>query len=256
MSSVKQIEMQQLTALRSASRRVSQCLRDCLLEYLNVLGPLLAPSRVIGEHMEGHGSGRVVGADEARGILEQQFPKLCRDPFKISAVLPSPVPRINPKVRVYPWEYPYQAGGENVTITSSVSWVLAYDLPFDLTTILRSNITREKLQPDLVKQLVINTLVMQIAVGRQSAMRHLLHHLRFDLEERTSPVAGNLPFVVAHAGLESFRPQDDLIQTVTQLSGKPVFQELIDPEAIGRVPDHLMDKLREAAAASDAAQPE
>src|SRR5512141_2839478 len=131
MSTVKQIEMQQLTRLRAASRRVSQYLQDCLIEYLSVLGPLLAPARVIGEHMEGHGSGRVAGADDARVALETQFHKLCRDPFKISAVFRSSVPRINPKVKVYPCEYPYQAGGEMVTITSSVAWVLAYDIPFD-----------------------------------------------------------------------------------------------------------------------------
>jgi hypothetical protein len=251
MSTVKQIEMQQLTRLRAASRRVSQYLQECLNEYLSVLGPLVAPARVIGEHMEGHGTGRVVGADDARAVLEAQFPKLCRDPFKISAVLPTPVPRVAAKVKVYPWEYPYQAGNETVTITSSVSWVLAYDLPFDLTTILRSKFSGEKLQPDLVKQLVINTVVMQIAVSRQAGMRRMLHDLRFDLEERTSPATGALPFVVAHAALESFRPQDEMIQTVTQLSGKPVFQELIDPEAIQQVPDHLTEKLLDAATRSD-----
>jgi hypothetical protein len=248
MTNIREIEMQELTSLRSTSQQVSQLLRDCLVEYLETLGGLLTPGKVLGEHMEGHTGGRIKGADETRALVEQQFSRLCREDFSLAAVLPSPVPRINPRLKVYPWEYPHEIGGQTVTITSPVRWVIAYDLPYDLSHLLRSVAAGEKPQANQLKQLVINSLVMQIAMSRQRGLRRILGDLRFEVEEQTSSVAGAVPFVVAHAGLEAFRPQDELIETVTQLSGRRVFEEIIAPEALNRIPDPLADRIRQLAA--------
>jgi hypothetical protein len=247
MPQVRQIEFQQLTSLRTTSQKVSQFLHESVVEYLTTLAPLLSPAKILGGYMDGQPPGRVAGADEARTAIEQQFAKMCREAFNVSAVLPSPLPRISLKLKAYPWEYPYDLNGSNVTITSPVSWVITYDLPYDLSNLLRSAAAKEKPEPDQVKQLVINTLTMQIAINRQRGIRRLFHDLRFEVEERTSPVAGAMPFVVVRSTLESFRPQDELIQTVIQLSGRPVFEELIDPAALGTIPDPLTERLRQLA---------
>ena len=244
---VQQIEFQQLASLRAASQRISQFLRESLLEYLNTLAPLLAAGKVLGGHLDGSTAGRVPGADENHALIGQQFSKLCREAFTISAVFPSPVPKISARLKLYPWEYAHDLGGSTVALTSPVSWVVAYDHPFDLSSLIRCAAAREKPEPDDVKQLVINTLTMQVAVNRQRGVRRLLHDLRYEIEERTSPVAGSLPFVVVRSNLDSFRPQDELIQAVIQLSGRPVFEELIDPATIERIPDPWLARLRELA---------
>ncbi len=244
----EKIEFQQLASLRAASQRLSQFLRDSLAEYLQTLAPLLTAEKVLGAHLEGVPAGRVSGADESYALIGQQFSKLCREFFSLSANMPSPVPKISPKLKLYPWEYTHDLGGARVAVTSPVAWVVAYDHTFDLSSLLRCAAAREKPEPDDVKTLVLNTLTMQVAISRQRGIRRLLHDLRFEIEERTSPVAGSLPFVVLRSTLESFRPQDELIQTVIQLSGRPVFEELIDPTAIDRVADPLLLKLKELTA--------
>jgi hypothetical protein len=50
--------------------------------------------------------------------------------------------------------------------------------------------------------------------------------------------------MVATSSLESFRPQDEVTKVVTQLSGRPVFEELIDPEAVRSLKDPLAEKLQ------------
>jgi hypothetical protein len=52
-----------------------------------------------------------------------------------------------------------------------------------------------------------------------------------------TPLSGALPHVVLTADVPAFRPQDDLIRTVIKLSGKQVFEELIDVDAIGDMVD-------------------
>ena len=44
--------------------------------------------------------------------------------------------------------------------------------------------------------------------------------------------AGDLPFVVISAPITAFRPQDDMMKIVAQLSGTPVFEELVDVDEI------------------------
>jgi hypothetical protein len=57
---------------------------------------------------------------------------------------------------------------------------------------------------------------------------------------------GELPVVILKAPLESFLPSDDLILQITQLSGIPAFQEIIDPDAVENMRDPLKDEIKAA----------
>jgi len=57
---------------------------------------------------------------------------------------------------------------------------------------------------------------------------------------------GGLPVVILKAPIESFLPSDDFILKITQLSGIPAFQEIIDLDAVEKMPDPLRKTLQQA----------
>jgi len=246
MTQVREIDLQQMPPLREMSQKLSQFLRERLTSHMKTLTQLLAPHRILGGHLEGTKE-RVRGADETYGLVESHFNKIFRETFELPGHLQTPLPAIKPTLKIYPWEYHYQLGGDpaqTIIISSPVRWVIAYDYPYTLHDLLRAAMAKEKPRVAEAKQLVINTLAMWLTIDRQPGLRKLLKDLRFPVSVAKSPVAGELPFMVANAGLESFRPQDDVTRTVTQLSGKPVFEELIDPQAVQNLTDPLVAELR------------
>lgn len=247
MSQEKTIEFTQMAPLREASQKISQFLRQTLAGYLAPLGPLLAPNRILGEFLEGFQRERVHGADQAFAALEERFVKLCRDTFKLPSKLVSPVPAIKSKLEVYPWEYHFALGGDpskTVTITSPVRWVLAYEHPFTLSNLLKAKQSGEKPQMDDTKQLIINSVTLAMMMDRSPGIKQILGDLRFPVSLVTAPVSGDLPYVVVDSPVQSFRPQQDLMNMVVQLSGRPVFEELVDLDEIKNIQDPLADRIR------------
>ncbi len=100
---------------------------------------------------------------------------------------------------------------------------------------------------EATKQLIINSVTMALTMERAEGIKQILADLRFPVSVATSPVSGNLPYVVVDAPVESYRPQDDLITTVIQLSGRPVFEELVDLDEIDTISDPLADKIKDLA---------
>lgn len=247
MSQVKELDLNQMAPLRNASQLISQFLRHKVESYFEPLNLLFAPKRVLGEYLEGFSRESVRGAEKNFAILAEKYAKACNATFHIPGKLKSPVPTIRHKLKIYPWEYPYQIGGDpdqTITISSPVKWVLTYDYPYTLSNVLKAKRKGEKLQPDETKQFVINTLTLWLLLSKEAGLKQILADLRFPISEEKSSVAGDLPFIVIGSSVQSFIPQDELIQTVTQLSGKPVFEELIDLDSVTGITDHLADQLQ------------
>lgn len=246
MGRIQDIDLKQMAPLRDASQRISRFLHSTLDQYLDPLMPLFAPQKVLGGYLEGFTRERIAGAQKNFVALEQRYVEVCMD-LELPHKLVAPVPAIKQRLRTYPWEYHYELLDETITVSSPVKWVLAYDHPFDLSSLLEAKRTGEKPEAGTIKQLIINTLTLWIMMGQQDGIKAILEDLRFTVTEATSPVAGDLPFIVISSAVESFRPRDELVQTVTQLSGKPVFEELVDLEAVASIPDPLVAQLQELA---------
>jgi len=246
MTQVKEIDLQQMPPLREMSQKMSSYLQERLISHLSALAPLLAPERILGGHVEGGSKERGRGADESYALLESRFSEIFREAFGLPGHLRSPLPAIKPRLRIYPWEYHYQLGADpsqTIIVSSPIRWVIAYDYPYTLHDLLRARMAGEKPQATESKQLAINSLAFWLALDRNEGVKGILEDLRFPVTVETSPVSGELPFMVANAGLESVRPQDDVIKMVTQLSGKPVFEELIDQDVVRQMRDPLAEKL-------------
>ena len=254
MSRVKEIDLQQMTHLRNITQKVSQFLQTNLEAYVYPLIPLLAPDKTLGEYMEGPArttrTGYAEKAEKALNLLTERYAAICRDTFSYPTKIPTPVPAIKTKLRIYPWEYLYALGddpAQTISVFCPTQWVLAYDLPYTLSDLHKSSLAQEKPSAAEAKQLIINSLTLWISLERLPGVKKILEDLRFPVAVKTSTVTGELPFLVISSAVESFRPKDELIQMVTQLSGKRVFEELVDQEEIDRVQDSFVAKLKELA---------
>jgi hypothetical protein len=247
MSLVKEIELAQMAHLRNVSQKISQFLHKRLTAYLNTLTPLFPPRRILGEFMQSAFEGKVPGAEKNFAELQERYKKLCGKPFDLPAKLSTPLPTIKNQLEIYPWEYAYQVGQDTsqaIAITTPVKWALSYTSGYSLSRLRSARFGRETHRPDEIKQFIINVLTMNMLIDTSPGIKQIMGDLRFPLDKEESPELGELPFVVIHAALPAFRPQDDIIQTVTQLSGKPLFEEIIDIDAIESLEDPFRQTVR------------
>jgi hypothetical protein len=75
-------------------------------------------------------------------------------------------------------------------------------------------------------------------------LKQLFEDLRYPVKTRGLGDLGGLPVVVVNASLETFLPPDDFIFQITQLSGIAAFQEIINSEAVEKIPDNPKGALR------------
>jgi hypothetical protein len=240
MSVVKDIDLAQMAHLRNVSQKISQSLHKRLVSYLTTLTPLFAPRRILGEFMQSAFEGKVPGADKNIVALQDLYKQLVGKPFDLPSKLSTPLPTIRTQLELYPWEYAYQVGPERsqmITITSPVQWALSYASGYSLSRLRAARFGKETQRPEEIKQFMITTLTMHLLVEQSPGIRQIMEDLRFPISVEESPELGALPFVVIRAACPAFRPQDEIIQTITQLSGTPVFEEIIDIEAATALED-------------------
>ena len=247
MSEVKDIDLAQMSQLRDVSQHIVQFLNKRLAGYLSTITPLFAPRKILGEFMESAYKERVPGADANFSEIERRYKQIVRETFDMPSKLGTPLANIKNQLEVYPWEYLYQLDGDDsqtVCISSPVKWVVAYAGAYTLPDLLEQRVRGEKPASDDIRQLVVNSLTLWCLIEQSPDIVQLLDDLRFKLSIETVPASGELPYIVLTSDTPAFRPQDELIRTVTQLSGKPVFGELIDVDAIGSIADPFIEKLK------------
>ena len=248
MDNVKEIDLEQMGHLRDVSKNIMEHLDTRLSGYLRTITPLFAPRKILGEFMQSAFNERVPGADKNFAEIEKRYKAIARETFGMPSKLGTPIPNIRNQVEVYPWEYLRKLEGEGdvtVRISSPVSWVMTYASSYTLSDLLEQRAQGEKPEPADIKQLILQNLAMWKLIDSTPDIVQLLEDLRYSLSIETSAASGDLPYVVLTSDVPAFRPQDDLIHNVIQLSGKQVFEELIDVDAISDMPDPFKSRLLE-----------
>lgn len=248
MDNVKEIDLEQMGHLRDVSKKIMEFLDTRLSGYLSTIAPLFAPRKILGEFMESAYKERVPGADKNFARIEKRYKAIARETFGMPSKLGTPIANIKNQLEVYPWEYLHQLegdGNETVRISSPVKWVMAYASSYSLADLLEQRVEGEKPDSSDVKQLILNSLTIWKLIDSSPDIVQLLEDLRFSVSIETAAASGDLPYVVLTADVPAFRPQDELIRTVTQLSGKQVFEELIDVDGLPGIVDPFTASLLE-----------
>jgi len=245
----KALDNQEFLKLRQNTEKISGILTKRLKEHLNVLKSLFLPRKLLGTYLKSADMDDVPGSDKAFAELQERYGAVCEKPFELPKKLQTPLPSISSNLEVTPFQYSILFAGEGakpVSITAPTCWILSYRTDCPLTRLGAMVSGTESRQADDMKQSIIDHLSMAIFLKRFPALVQLLQDLRYKVETVELEDLGGLSVIVLKSPIEAFLPPDEFIDQITQLSGIPAFQEIIDLEAVENISDPLKNVLKDA----------
>ncbi len=245
----KDLDNQQFIRLRKNTEKITKILDRRLKEHLNILKPLFTPRKLLGTYIKSVNVGDVPGSDKAFAELQEQYAAVCEKPFGLPKKLQIPLPPISSQLDAVPFKYSiYIADSKEkaTNITTAARWILSYksECPYNRLKAMVSG--AETRHPDDIKQSLIEHLTMVLLLKNFKALTQLFQDLRYEVGIQKLEDLGGLPVVILKAPIESFLPSDDFILKITQLSGIPAFQEIIDLDAVEKMSDPLREALQQA----------
>jgi hypothetical protein len=242
----KDLDREEFLKLRRAAERICDALTKRLQSHLEVLKALFLPRKLLGTYVKSAFSEEVAGSERVFAMLRERYAAIAEDPFGLPRKLQPPLPPMSNQLDVIPFQYPlYCKGSEDkaVTVTSPTSWILFYRSDCPISRLKAMLAGAESPQPEDMRRSLLDHMIPVIFLERFPALKNLLEDLRYQVETRELSDLGKLPVVIIKAPLKTFLPADDFILQVTQLSGVPAFQEIIDLESLEKLPDPLKESL-------------
>jgi hypothetical protein len=221
------------------TREVANFCRQQLRTYLDALAPLFRPRCVLGDCVEGAGRESVPDAEQNFAALRESFIRVCGRPFDLRRELARPIDSTPTQMQLYEWEYRHGA----VTITSPLTWVLTYPSVYSLPLMRQVAAGKQQRDPEAVRSFVLRACMLNLLFEKQPQLATLLEGLRYKVELRKLPDLGDLPLITVSAPVSTFRPPDDILSIATGLSGRAVFQEVLDMESAAKIDDPLQSRL-------------
>ncbi|HDM78913.1 MAG TPA: hypothetical protein ENG51_21005 [Deltaproteobacteria bacterium] len=247
----KDLDNQEFLKLRQATERISNILTKRLKTHLDILKPLFLPRKLLGTYIKSAFRDEVAGSDKSFATLQERYAAICEKPFKLPKKLKAPLAPIANQLEVTPYTYPLHVESSDtkaIQITSPTKWILSYRSDCPIPRLKAMLAGSEPPQPDDMIRSLIDHLVLVIFLEKFPALKQILEDLRYDIELEELEELGGLQVVVAKAPVETFLPPDEFILQITQLSGVPAFQEIVDLEALQEMADPLKESLISAVA--------
>lgn len=242
------IDTTQLLALRKLTRAVSSSLQDELNSYLETLTPLFHPRLIFGEHISGVKQS-IKGADVWFRKLQENYSKIRKSSVFLNTLedFNSPMEVFGSSPEIMPVEYTYEATDgddkKKITVISPFKWQLSYkgQDTGKIKELLDSN--SNTLDSNL-QACVLHHLVMHYVLARESGVSRILNALRFRVSSEPSAELGGLPVSYITSPISSALPTDDLLIQSTELSGSPVFEEVVQQGDISQLTDPFRERLQ------------
>jgi len=245
----KDLDNQQFMQLRGKTEKIVELMGKRLKGHLNTLKPLFVPKKLLGSYIKSSSMDDVPGSDKAFAELQEQYTAICEKPFGLPKKLQSPLPPIASQLEAVPLKYSLYIGGSKekaTSITAANRWILSYqnECPYNRLKAMISG--DETCHPEVMKQSLIAYLTLVLFLKHFPELEQLLQDLRYEVGVQNLEDLGGLPVVIVKAPIECFLPSDDFILQITQLSGIPAFQEIIDLDAVEKMPDPLKETIQAA----------
>ena len=246
----EQISTQRLLVLRKLTRAVSDHLRAQLKDYLATITPLLRPTAVLGEYIQGSSKITVKGADRAFKELQALYDSIAaKKPFELHAGLQPPIEMLSSTPEIVPVDYPHMArsGGESktITVTSPFKWILTYS-GFSAAKFKELIEDRHSASRELA-EFLLHSLVLKTVISHQAGLMNILSDLHFPVTWEKLPGFGDLSFTCISTSITSFLPPDPVIVESTEISGVNVFEEVVNLEDIRTTQEPFRERLVELA---------
>jgi len=231
--------LQRLLVLRKITRAISDTLRGQIRDTLGTLNSLLRPRSAFGD--TGHGAG--TGAFNDLAALYQTI--AAAKPFLLTQEITRPVEIASTTLELLPVEYTHRAEGKTVVVTSPLKWVVTYSgfAPARLRELISAKTPAER----ELFQFAVQYAAVSILFGPRGGVPKILEALRFPLTVAKLPEFGELPITTISAPISTVRPPDSVVIESTEFSGKNVFEEVVNLDAIPKLRDPLKDQMLEIA---------
>jgi hypothetical protein len=245
----KDLDNEQFIKLRKNTEKIAEILHKRLKGHLNTLKPLFNPVKLLGAYIKSASMDDVPGSDKAFAKLQEEYAAICETPFGLPRKVASPLTNMTTQIDAIPYKYSLFMGDAKekaTTIIAPTRWILSYqsDCPYDrMREMVAGTVSKH---PEELKSSLIKHLIMYLMLQKFKDLTQLLEDLRYAVKFEKIDELGGLPVVLLKAPIESFLPSDEFIQNVTQLSGIPAFQEIIDFDAPENMPDPLKETLKTA----------
>jgi len=238
--------LQKLLSQRKLTRSIGDVVGAQLREYVATLTPLFRQKTVFGEHIQSTAKEVAKGADQAFKDLQTLYEAVAPTrPYLLAKELKSPIVQLNATLELVPVEYAYEAkrGAESRTIavTRPFTWVLCCaGCPPQRMKDLLAEPSRSNGE---LQQFLLHYLAMQVIIARQPGIANLFSTLHFPLETGRLPGFGELPITFVGSRITTSLPPDAVILESTELSGKNVFEELVNAADVAKLGDPFKEKL-------------
>ncbi|MGO9272633.1 MAG: hypothetical protein ACLQOO_20765 [Terriglobia bacterium] len=239
---------QNLISLRRATRAIAELVHGQLKDYLSALSPLFRPASVLGEYIQGGAKETSVAATKTFQELQSVYGSAAgAKPFGLSRELKPPLEIVRSPLELSPMEYPYvlktARETQTVMITSPLKWVLSYSdfAPGRLKQLLADP---HRTDSD-ASRFALHYSVLHVVTARQTGATQMLDALHFDLNSTRMPEFGELPITCIASSVPTVRPPDEVIMESTAMTGRDVFEEVVDVAGIQNMRDPFKDRLIE-----------
>ena len=244
--------VQSLLVLRKLTRAIADVVRTQMTEYLATLTPLLKPSALLGDHIQGGSKEAARKADkifkEVQALYEAIAPA---KPFSLPRDLATPLNFPTATLEITPVEYRHEAetgaSPRTITVRCPLSWYLTYTgyAPARVQELMGSN-TQLRATGELQK-FVLSHVLLHAVLNNQPGLGHMLEGLHFPITTTKLPELGDLPITRIGVAISTSRPSDAVVIESAELTGMDAFEEVVSVEEITRLSDPLKERLLEIA---------
>jgi hypothetical protein len=243
----EEFSISRLLFLRKVTRAVSDYLTSELKEHLTTVSSLLRPRRLLGDYIESGSPEQVVDADKNFALLNEIFAKAAGKPFDLPRPLRPPLKPVGLAIEVYPWESKHEIETEgirkSITITSPVRYVISYASGLSLSRLRQGIAGKEEQKKEDIREFVIRCCLMYAMLAKNPGIARLFRALRWEVSTEVAPDLGGLPLTTLTAPLRAMLPPDKWILESTEMSGMPLFEEVIDVNTVPQLQDPLAQKV-------------
>jgi hypothetical protein len=237
---------QRMLVLRRLTRAISELLHGQLREYLSALAPLLRPRSILGDYVQGGTREGLKGSEKALQELQSTYRTVASSkPFNLPHELRIPLRIASSPLEITPAEYTYTAKTDQqskvIVVTSPLRWLLTY-AGFSLGQ-LRALLADQNRTDEDTSQFILHYTALSVILSQQPAVKQVFEALRFPLSADRSPEFGELPLTYVSSTVPTVRPPDEVLIESTELSGRNVFEEVVDVDAILAMRDAGKDRL-------------
>jgi hypothetical protein len=242
-----QFDIPKLLNHRKITNRISSYLEGELKFYTTILTPLFQPRLIFGEYINGVKQ-TVKGSDTSFKQLQNIYKSLQQNKLYYNRLdeLKSPMDVFGTQIEFKPFEYNYTAtsNGENKTIRiiSPLKWVLGYKNQ-DISQLRELITDKNNSRNSDIRVCILHHLVMHTLFSQRNDIKKLFNALRFQIYSEPLDEFGKIPFVFISCPVNTIRPEDEIIIQSTELSGAPIFEEVVNIDDIDQLSDPYKEQL-------------